>query len=224
MQSKIAALLVHLFTAAGALLALWSLILIAGGDAQSSIIVLALAAVVDSVDGTLARRANVTAHTPDIDGALLDNIVDYLTWVFLPVVWSYYFLDVPFLIGAVVLISSLFGFSHKQAKTGDHFFRGFPSYWNFVVLYLYVLGAGPFASSLVLATLSALVLMPVKFVYPSRTEQFQKTTLILFIPYALMLGTMLIYMDDTPLMVTVLSFYYPIYYAGISVFLSRSNE
>ena len=224
MQSKISALLVHLFTAAGAILALWSLILIADGHAQSSLIVLALAAIVDSVDGTLARHANVKDHTPTIDGALLDNIVDYLTWVFLPVAWAYYFLDVPFLIGSVVLISSLFGFSHKQAKTENHFFRGFPSYWNFVVLYLFVLGAGTFVSSLVLLALSALVLMPVKFVYPSRTKQWQKVSLILFIPYALMIGTMLIYMDETPLMVTVLSFYYPIYYVGLSVFLSTSKK
>jgi len=224
MRSKLAALSVHLFTASGAILALWSLLLIIRGNAQGSIAVLALAAIVDSADGTLARRVDVTTHTPNIDGALLDNIVDYLTWVFLPVVWAYYFLDVHFVIGSVVLLSSLFGFSHKQAKTEDHFFRGFPSYWNFVVLYLYVLGAGPLTSSLVLFALSAMILMPVKFVYPSRTEQWQTVTLILFIPYALMLGSMLIYMENTPLMVTVLSFYYPIYYVGISILLSREKD
>ena len=224
MQSKITALLVHLLTASGAVLALWSLILIADGDAQGSIIVLALAAIIDCVDGTLARRVSVTTHTPNINGALLDNTVDYLTWVFLPVAWAYYFLDVSFLVCSVVLISSLFGFSHKHAKTEDNFFRGFPSYWNFVVLYLYVLGAGSIVSSFILLGLSALVLMPIKLVYPSRTTRWQNVTLILFIPYALMLGTMLIYFDDTPLMVTLLSFYYPIYYVAISIYLSRSNE
>lgn len=224
MYHKITALSVHLFTATGALLAFWSLILIVNGEEQNSLIVLAIAALVDSVDGTLARRANIAAHTPDIDGALLDNIVDYLTWVFLPVAWAYYFLDVPFLIGSVVLISSLFGFSHKQSKTEDHFFRGFPSYWNLVVLYLYVLGSGPITSSLILLGFSVLVLMPVKFIYPSRTNRLQNVTLILFIPYALMLGAMLIYMDETPLMVTVLSFYYPVYYVGISILLTRSKQ
>lgn len=224
MQSKIAALSVHLFTATGALLALWALVLIVDGNIQGSLIILALAAFIDSVDGTFARLADVTENTPNIDGALLDNIVDYLNWTFLPVIWAYYFLDIPFLVGATVLISSLFGFSHKEAKTEDNFFRGFPSYWNFVVLYLYVLSAGPIISSLILLTLSALVLTPVKFVYPSRTKQWKKITLILFIPYALMLGAMLIYLDDTPLMVTVLSLYYPLYYVGISIMLSDSKR
>ncbi|MFP8489201.1 CDP-alcohol phosphatidyltransferase family protein [Gracilimonas sp. Q87] len=224
MHSKIAALSVHLFTAIGILLAFWALILIVDGNVQSSLIVLALAVLVDSVDGTLARRANVSTNTPNIDGERLDNIVDYLTWVFLPAVWAYYFLGVPFSVGTVVLISSLFGFSHKQAKTENHFFRGFPSYWNFVVLYLYVLSADPLVSSIVLLILSALVLIPIRFVYPSRTEQWKKITLILSFPYALMLGTMLIYLKETPLTVTVLSFYYPIYYVGVSVFLSRSNK
>lgn len=224
MRSKIAALSVHLFTASGALLAFWALVLIVDGNVQSSLIVLALAALIDSVDGTLARKIDVRTHTPHIDGALLDNLVDYLTWVFLPIAWAYYFLNIHFLIVAAVLISSLFGFSHKQAKTEDHFFRGFPSYWNFVVLYLYVLSAGPVISSLILLTFSALVLTPVKFVYPSRTKRWKKITLILFIPYALMLGAMLIYLDNTPSMVTVLSFYYPLYYIGISILLSRSNR
>lgn len=224
MYSKIAALSVHLFTATGVLLAFWALILIINGNVQGSFVVLALAALIDSVDGTLARKVNVTANASDIDGALLDNIVDYLTWTFLPVVWAYYFLDIPFLIGAVVLISSLFGFSHKQAKTEDHFFKGFPSYWNFVVLYLYVLSADPVISSLVLLTLSVLVFAPVKFIYPSRTERLRNATLILFIPYALMLVTMLIYLNDTPLTVIVFSFYYPLYYVGVSILLSKSKS
>jgi phosphatidylcholine synthase len=69
-----------------------------------------------------------------------------------------------------------------------------------------------------------MVLMPVKFVYPSRTNRWQNVTLILFIPYALMHGALLIYMDETPLMVTVLSFYYPVYYVGISILLTRSKQ
>lgn len=224
MKSKIAALSVHLLTASGSLFAFWALILIVDGDIQGSLIVLALATLIDSIDGTFARRANVTAHTPNIEGALLDNIVDYLTWVFLPIIWSYYFLNIPFLIGAIVLISSLIGFSHKEAKTEDHFFRGFPSYWNFVILYLYVLNASPVTSSITLLTLAVMVLVPVKFVYPTRTKRWKKITLALSVPYAFMVGSMLIYLKDTPLTITILSFFYPIYYVGISILLSRSKE
>jgi len=174
MTDKILALSVHLFTATGALLALWALILIVEGEAQLSLILLAIAALIDAVDGTFARRVDVSKHIPQIDGALLDNIVDYLTWVFLPVAWAYYFLDLHFLAGAAVLTCSLFGFSHKQAKTEMNFFRGFPSYWNLVVFYLYLLSATPLITTLVMLILAALVLVPINFVYPSLTEQWRR--------------------------------------------------
>jgi len=220
MTDKILALSVHLFTATGALLALWALILIVEGEAQLSLILLAIAALIDAVDGTFARRVDVSKHIPQIDGALLDNIVDYLTWVFLPVAWAYYFLDLHFLAGAAVLICSLFGFSHKQAKTEMNFFRGFPSYWNLVVFYLYLLSATPLITTLVMLILAALVLVPINFVYPSLTEQWRRTTLLLSVPYSLMLICMLIWMDETPLWFTILSLYYPVYYVIISGLLT----
>jgi len=221
MKHKITALAVHLFTAIGAILAFWAIILIMRGDAGGSLLVLALAAVVDSVDGTLARRAEVKTHAPHIDGALLDNIVDYLSWVFLPVIWALIFLDVPFWAGSIVLVASLFGFSNTQAKTGDNFFMGFPSYWNVVILYLYVLGAGSMISTLVMLALAVLVFSPIKFIYPSRTAKWQKATLLLSVPYGLLLLVMLIYLQQTPHWITLLSFYYPIYYVGISVMFTR---
>lgn len=221
MNNKLASYLVHIFTASGALLAFWSMILISQDNAAGSIWVLALAAIIDSLDGTLARRFDVKTYTPGIDGALLDNLVDYLTWVFLPVVWAYMFLEVPFLIGSVVLITSLFGFSHTQAKSDDHFFRGFPSYWNFVILYLYALDAGVTVSSIILLIFAFMVLVPIKFVYPSRTKKWQKLTLILLVPYGLLLLAMLIYLNETPLWITLVSFYYPVYYVLISVLLPR---
>jgi phosphatidylcholine synthase len=221
MNNKLASHLVHIFTASGALLAFWSMILISRDNAAGSIWVLALAAIIDSLDGTLARRFDVKTYTPRIDGALLDNLVDYLTWVFLPVVWAYMFLDVPFLIGSAVLITSLFGFSHTQSKTDDNFFRGFPSYWNFVILYLYALGAGATVSSIILLIFAFMVLVPIKFIYPSRTKKWQKLTLILFVPYSLLLLAMLIYLNETPLWITLVSFYYPVYYVLVSVLLPR---
>lgn len=217
MNKKIAAFSVHLFTAIGTVLAFWSILLIAREELQSSLFVMALAVIVDSLDGTLARRAEVSTHTPYIDGALMDNIADYLNWVFIPVLWAYMFLDVPFLAGSVVLIASLFGFSHKQAKTKDHFFRGFPSYWNFVILYLYVLGADYWISTSVLLILAVLVLLPVKFVYPSRTPKWRKTTLLLAAPFALIIIFMLFYLRENPLWLTLTSFYYPVYYIVVSL-------
>lgn len=217
MFKKLAALSVHLLTATGVLLAFWSMLLIVQGDLQNSLFVMALAVIVDSLDGTLARWADVSTHTPFIDGALMDNIADYLNWVFIPVFWAYMFLDVPILAGSMVMISSLFGFSHKQAKTEDYFFRGFPSYWNFVILYLYVLDADTWISVTVLMILAALVLLPVKFVYPSRTPTWRKTTLLLAVPFACIIIFMLFYLQETPFWLSLTSFYYPLYYVVVSV-------
>jgi len=217
MYRKITAWSVHLFTAIGVILAFWSLTLIVQGSVRASLIVLALAVVIDSVDGTLSRRAEVTRHTPNIDGALMDNIVDYLTWVFLPVFWAYTFLEVSFLIGSLVLIASLLGFSNTQAKTDDNYFKGFPSYWIFVILYLYVLGAESWVSSAVMLILASLVLVPIKFVYPSRTKKWQRATLILAFPFGVMIAYMFFHLQETPIALTVASLYYPVYYLVISV-------
>lgn len=221
MRKKITAYSVHLFTAIGAVLAFWSLLLIVRGELQYSLFVMALAVIVDSLDGTLARQAGVTTHTPNIDGALMDNITDYLNWVFLPVFWAYSFLDLHFLAGAIVLISSLFGFSHKQAKTDDNFFRGFPSYWNLVILYLYILGANAWISMSVMLLFAVMVLAPVKFIYPSRTRKWRKTTILLSIPYAIVIFLMLYYLRETPLWLTLASFYYPVYYVIISILVGN---
>lgn len=223
MNRKIFALSVHLFTAIGSILAFWALLLIIRGEPQYSLFVLALAVIVDSVDGTLARKADVTTYAPYIDGALMDNIADYLNWVLLPVLWAYTFLDIPFFAGSVVLFMSLLGFSHKQAKTEDNFFRGFPSYWNIVILYLYVLGANSWISAAVMLILAIMVIVPVKFIYPSRTSKWKKPTLLLSIPYTVIIFIMLYLLRETPFWLTLTSFYYPVYYVAVSIYQSKNS-
>ncbi len=102
---------------------------------------------VDATDGVLARRARVKDVLPGIDGARLDDIVDYLTFVFLPVLLALRVgraaIRMGWRGGAAMLLSSAYGFAAADAKTDDHFFTGFPSYWNIVALYLYVAGLSP---------------------------------------------------------------------------------
>lgn len=223
MKHKFFALSVHLLTASGVVFGLWALLMILEGKPAFSLWLLALAAAIDSIDGTLARKADVTRHTPHIDGALLDNLVDYLTWVFLPIVWGYVFLNIPFIVCSVVLLVSLFGFSHTKAKTEDNFFRGFPSYWNLLILYLYVFNTAIWLSSLILIVFALLVLAPVKLIYPSRTPIMKKTTLILSIPYSAMIIAMLIRLDETPLWLSTASLYYPLYYVVLSFYLQKDT-
>ncbi len=222
MKHKLLSYAVHLLTASGVVFGFWAIILIMQGDVANALRVLALAALVDAVDGSLARRVDVHRYTPHIDGDLLDNLVDYLTWVFLPLVWAWTFLDVPFLVCAAAMLCSMLGFAHKHAKTEDQFFRGFPSYWNLVVLYLFLLDTGAATSSIVVLILAAMVLTPVRLVYPSRTPTLQMTTLLLSVPYIAMLGVMLYFFETTPMWIVYLSFYYPLYYTGISLYLVKN--
>jgi len=224
MRKKLTAYSVHFFTAIGAVLAFLALLLIIRGDLQNSLFVMALAVIVDSLDGTLARQAAVTTHAPNIDGALMDNITDYLNWVFIPLFWAYTFLDLPFWVVSVVLIASLFGFSHKQAKTDDNFFRGFPSYWNIVILYLYILGADTWVSITIMLIFAILVLVPIKLIYPSRTPVWRKTTILLSIPFGILIFLMLWFLRETPLWIVLASFYYPVYYVVISIIADKQKN
>ncbi len=223
MKHKLYALSVHLLTASGVVFGFWSLLMILEGEAAYSLWLLALAAAIDSIDGTLARKANVTLHTPHIDGALLDNLVDYITWVFLPVIWGYVFLNIPFIVCSIVVLASLFGFSHTQSKTEDNFFRGFPSYWNLLILYLYVFDTEAWLSSLILVLFALLVLAPVKLIYPSRTTVLKKTTLVLSIPFSIMVIAMLALLDETPIWISSGSLYYPLYYTVLSFYLQKEG-
>jgi phosphatidylcholine synthase len=120
---------------------------------------------------------------PIFDGALLDNIVDYLNYVAVPL-----FLmlragllprtTVGFFAASLAMLASAYGFSRIDAKTDDHYFRGFPSYWNLVALYLFCLGYTPLVNTIITVVLGLMVFVPVKYIYPSRTEPMRPVTLI----------------------------------------------
>src|SRR5436190_22020964 len=150
--------LVHAYTASGALAAFFGTLAAFHGRYRDSFLWMIAATLVDASDGVFARLARVKDVLPGFDGARLDDIVDYLTFVFLPVLLLYHAGDLPAAWGgavaSVVLLSSAYGFGATDAKTSDHFFTGFPSYWNIVALYLHVGGLGPRINAMVLLTLS----------------------------------------------------------------------
>ncbi len=162
---------VHLLTASGAALALFALIAIASDRLVVAVALMLAAFVVDAVDGTLARAAQVTRHVPGIDGRRLDDIVDYLNYVIVPIffVWAGGFVTHPAWLAAPVLASAI-GFARVDAKTEDDFFLGFPSYWNILAIYLWLFDLGPTASTLWLVGLSIAVFVPLKYLYPSKLE------------------------------------------------------
>jgi phosphatidylcholine synthase len=220
--------LVHLLTASGAVLAWLAIRATEAGDLRTAFACLAATTVIDSVDGWLARRLRVKERVPRIDGARLDDIVDYLTFVFVPA-WMLARLGlVPgswtLPVAAAVLLSSAYGFSQTQAKTSDHFFTGFPSYWNIVVLYLVALGLPAWLNGVLVLALAVLVFVPVRYVYPSRTMTLRPLTLALAIAWGAMCLLVIARMPDRSPGLAWASLMFPVYYAALSLVLTRRRR
>jgi len=175
---------VHLYTATGAVAGLVALNDIANGDLRGAFTMMAIATAIDATDGPLARAVHVRQRIPFFDGALLDNIVDYLNYVAVPVFLILRARLVPegpmgAMIAGFVMIASGYGFSRTDAKTEDNYFRGFPSYWNLVALYLFSLGFSAAINAVIIAILALMVFVPIKYIYPNRTELMRPLTLVL---------------------------------------------
>jgi phosphatidylcholine synthase len=222
---RIAAWLVHFYTAAGALLAFLALIAVVRGDARLAFIWMAAATAIDATDGVFARLADVKRHAALLDGARLDDIVDYLTFVFLPAFLVYHFRMLPpgwdLLVVAAMLLSSAFGFTAQDAKTSDHFFTGFPSYWNVVALYLYALALPPWWNATVLLALAALVFVRIGYIYPSRTPTWRPLTLTLGVLWSLALLVTIWALPSPPRALVIGSLVFPVYYVVLSLVLQR---
>ncbi len=223
MSNLARAWLVHLYTASGALAAFFGTLAVIDGQFRVAFLYMIAATIVDSTDGLLARAARVKQVLPGFDGARLDDIVDYLTFVFLPVLLLYRAGCLPpgwaGPVASVVLLSSAYGFGSSDAKTPDHFFTGFPSYWNIVSLYLYVAGAPPLANAMVLLVLSALVFVRLGYVYPSRTPVLRTFTIAAGIAWAGLLLAVVLALPDRRTELLALSLAYPIYYLVLSLAL-----
>ena len=228
-SQRLAAAAVHGYTALGSVLALLMVHLAYAGETAAVLWLFLVAMVIDGTDGFLARRFRVKEVFPGFDGALLDNIVDYITYAFAPMVllWSGGFLPDGWLGGVVAsvpLLASCFQFCRTDAKTADHLFLGFPSYWNIAAFYLVVLGAAPAVAAAVLLALAALVFAPIGFVYPSRTAVAWRLTMTLttawLVTYAVILAQ---YPSPRPWLVA-LSGSYLVYYAALSLILTRERR
>jgi phosphatidylcholine synthase len=215
--------LVHLYTAAGTLAAFFGTVAVFDNRYRDAFIWMTAATVVDATDGLLARAARVRQLLPDFDGARLDDIVDYLTFVFLPVLLLYHSGALPAEwdthIASLVLLSSAYGFASGDAKTHDHFFTGFPSYWNIVALYLHAARTPQWINAAVLIALSVLVFVRIGFVYPSRTPTLRTVTLVLGLIWAVMMVVVILQLPDAPRPLLIASLYFPIYYTALSLVL-----
>ncbi|MDA0224165.1 MAG: CDP-alcohol phosphatidyltransferase family protein [Proteobacteria bacterium] len=175
------ALAVHLFTATGAVFAM--LAMLAAVDHKWSLMYLWLvvAFVVDGVDGPLARKYHVKKFAPMFDGVLLDLIIDYLTYVFIPAFALFRSGLLPGWTGWICIIVITFGsamyFADNRMKTKDNSFSGFPGAWNMVVLVLFVTEPNFWIILGIVVVLAACMFTRLEFVHPVRTQRWRNVTM-----------------------------------------------
>ena len=219
----------HLYTASGTVLALLALAAAIEGDTVRALWILLAALIIDGTDGMLARRLRVKETIPGFDGARLDDIVDYITYAFVPVVllWIGDYLPAGAwgaVLAAVPLLASSFQFCRTNAKTEDHYFLGFPSYWNVVAFYAVVLDLQPAVTATVLVTCAVLVFVPITYIYPSRTTTLRALNLTLAGLWLALYAVILIGMPQPNRLAVGLSLAYLAYYLIASVYLTLTQK
>jgi len=181
MHIRIKALSVHLLTATGAVLSMFAMLAAVEENWSLMFLWLVVALIVDGIDGPLARRYDVTTNWPNYDGVLMDLIVDYLTYVFIPAYalfksglltgWTGWLAIIAIVYGSVIY------FADTRMKTKDKSFAGFPACWNMVVLVLFAIEPAPMVILLIVVGLTLTMFTNLKFIHPVRTERWRSVSL-----------------------------------------------
>lgn len=192
MNTRLKALSVHLLTATGAVLSMLAMLAAVEGNWSLMFLWLVVALIVDGVDGPLARRYDVTKNWPTYDGVLMDLIVDYLTYVFIPAYALFKSGLLPGWTGWIAIIVIVYGsviyFADTRMKTKDKSFSGFPACWNMVVLVLFAAAPSQTVILGIVIALTVAMFLNLKFVHPVRTERWRHVTLPVSLAWVVLAG------------------------------------
>jgi phosphatidylcholine synthase len=188
---------VHIFTASGAALALLALIAAVGGQWTWMFLLLGGALIVDGIDGTIARRFKVAETLPNWSGDVLDFVVDFATYVFVPAyaIAASGMLPPGAAIGLALLIvvTAAIYFADRRMKSADNYFRGFPALWNVAAFYLFVCKPAPWLAAAVIVALSALTFAPIRFLHPLRVARLRLLNIAALALWAILAVIALVY-------------------------------
>ena len=179
----IAAWAVHAFTISGLAWATLALFAMLDNNIPMMWLWFVIALVVDGVDGTLARKVGVRQVIPWFDGGVVDNLVDYLTWTFLPALFMAMYLPfgpkpLPVIMMVVIIVSSVFCYANDGEKSNDNYFVGFPAAWNCVAIVMYVLQTPAWVNIAATIFLAIMTLVPLHYTHPARVKCFQIPNII----------------------------------------------
>jgi len=181
-QEKFLGILVHLLTGFGIIAGYFALIAVMNNNQKEAFLWLGLAFLIDSIDGTLARKFNVKKNLPNIDGKMLDSIIDFFNYVIIPAIMIYWFRYVPdqflLLIPAILIFISIYSYVNLNILTNDNYYNGFPAIWNVIVLYFYIFGTSQNVNLILLTLLIFLKFSPLKCIHPLRVKRFKNLSII----------------------------------------------
>lgn len=219
---------VHIFTASGAFVGLLSLLAIYQQKLLPAFWLMGIAVMIDGVDGLFARTIKIKSAVPEVNGELLDNIVDFFNYTIVPAFFLMVTQLVPeywcMLCVVAITFSSAYQFTQIDAKTSDHFFKGFPSYWNIAIFYLYFWQMDPWINLSILLLLAILSFVPIKYIYPSRLDYLTHSKTLRFTVLLATLiwclataGLMYSFPESNPILVTI-SMIYMVMYMALSFY------
>lgn len=222
LPTRLRAWAVHFYTATGGVLGMFALYAAADGEIRAAFLLLVFSMIIDATDGILARRYKVREVIPDFDGAMVDNVIDMLTFVWIPVfiIWKEALLPHDFWT-IVPIIAGLYAYGQINMKTPDNFFLGFPSYWNVVALYLYWLRLNPNLAVIAVVIPAILTFIPTRYLYPSKNFIFWRITWGLGVLWFLLV-IYLLTQDNPDKTLIWISLFYPIYYMALSFYIDYS--
>jgi len=227
MTAKVFAWLVHLYTAMGLVCAAGMAVLIVRGGDDSfrrAFMLMLVATAIDATDGWLARKARVKEVLPRFSGRTLDELIDFQTYTSLPLLLLWRADVLPGGAAWVLLaplLASAYGFSQVDAKTDDGFFLGFPSYWNIVAFYLYMLHPSAWISVALLVTLAVLTFVPTPYIYSTQGGRFSTVVNVGAAVWVVVIAWILIARTIDPRTPTLVSTIYPITYLALSGVVAR---
>ena len=231
-QERFTGTLVHLLTGFGIVAGFFSLISVLNNNQKDAFLWLGLAFLIDSIDGTLARKFDVKKNLPNIDGKMLDSIIDFFNYVIIPSIMIYWFYYVPdqfiVLIPVILIFISIYSYVNLNILTNDNYYNGFPAIWNVVVLYFYIFGTSQNFNLLFLILLILLKFSPLKCIHPLRVKKLKYLSIFFTIVWFMMSVLLIIIKDSdmNPVYEIFLMFLWcvsNIYFITVSIFKTFTN-
>jgi phosphatidylcholine synthase len=194
-----------------------AVLLVRGGDVaiRQAFLLMLIATVIDTTDGWLARKVDVKTYAPGFDGRRLDDLIDYNTYTTLPLLLIWRAELLPTGQGGwllLPLLASIYGFCQTQAKTDDHYFLGFPSYWNIVAFYLYLLRLPPWIALAIILVLALLTFVPSLYLYTTHGGRLSTFTNVFGALWAVATIALLVEWNAAPRWIVWASLSFPVYY------------